>query len=237
MRYLLPLLLLIAVSLSHAASITPEEQKIQTEFNKAYNNPDKEARKTALSALDGAKHPSSWALLDRVAKNDPDPEVRLAALTSLAKEPAHDSSVARMLVQDFSAIRFNDTEIKISYAKAMAGSEFKADVAAAIGDHLTKMRYPDIPKYYPGGATGNVVKNPQAGMDKAKKDRGEFEEMLAAFNAVANSEVKSATKETPSTVRKWMDANMVKLAQTDRELADKYRKEDAEAAKAAKAAK
>ena len=236
MRYLLAMLLIIT-TLSHAASITPEEQKIQTEFNKAYNNPDKDSRKTALAALDGAKHPSSWALLDRVAKNDPDPDVRLAAFTSLAKEPAHDTSVARMLVQDFSAIRFNDTEIKISYAKAMAGSEFKTDVAAAIGDHLSKMRYPDIPKYYPGGATGNVVKNPQAGMDKAKKDRGEFEEMLAAFNAVANSEVKSATKETPSAIGKWMSANMSKLALADRELADKYRKEDAEAAKAAKAAK
>lgn len=227
----------LSLGLARAAAISPDEQKLQTDFNKSYNNPDKDARKAALPSMEATKHSSSWAILDRISKSDPDPEVRLAAYTSLSKVPARDGSVSQMLAATFNAIKINDTEMKIKYAQAMATHEFKAQAANAIGETIAKMRYPDIPRILPGGGGGGQVSNnPQAAIDRAKKDRTEFEEMLTHFNSAANSEIKTATKESPGTIRKWMGANMAKLAQTDRELADKYRKEDEEAAKAAKAA-
>lgn len=229
---ILSLAMLCAVGLS-AATLSPEEQKTQAEFKKAYNNPDKSARTTAISMLDGAKHSSSWALLDGVSKSDPDADVRLAAFTSLAKEPARDSSLARMLAMTYSSIKINDIDTRIAYAKAMGGSEFKADIVNVIGDQLTKMRYPDIPRLIQTQNAGGTSDNRRQ-IEAAKKQRKEFEDLLEAFNAIAKSELTSPTKDTPLTMRKWLDANLAKLAKEDRDLADKYRKEDAEAAKAKK---
>src|SRR5258707_1251711 len=115
----------LAASGLRAAAITPEEQKLQAEFKKAYNNPDKTARSAAISMLDGAKHSSSWALLDGISKSDPDAEVKLAAFTSLAKEPARDTSLSHMLVVNFLNVKFNDYDTRLAFVKAMAPSEFK----------------------------------------------------------------------------------------------------------------
>jgi hypothetical protein len=233
-------LFVCSAPLLHAAMITPEESKVQAEFKKEYNNPDKTARIAALAKLEGAKHSSSWQLVYSVATTDPEEAVRMAAIATLAKEPAHDTSLARMLAQIFSAIKFNDVDKKTEVAKAIAPSEFKYDIVAAIVDHLIKLRYPDVPAPYRGT---NGMTNDKA-IENAEKARKEFDGLLAAFNEIAKSEVGSATKESPQLLRRWWDASQAKFVAADRELALKYRKEDeaaakaaAEAAKAAKAAK
>jgi len=229
---------LLASQQLFAAAITPEEAKIQSEFPKAYRVNDKDARKSALSMLDGAKHSSSWKMVYDVAVSDPEADVRLAAVTVLAKEPARDSSVAHMVVQLFNNVKFNDTEIKLNYTKAMAPSEFKYEMIYALVDHISKLRYPDVPRYIPGSSSGTgAVSNGNAKqIENVKKIRKEFEEILEAFNAFAKSDCSTAAKDTPLLITKWFQTNQTKLAAADKELADKYKKEDADAAKAAKEA-
>ncbi len=226
----LTLVCLLAAGHSHAAAaLTPDEQKSQSEFDKAYRVPDKDARKNALTILEGAKHSSSWQKLMSVATSDPEAEVRLAAVTALAKAPARDSSVERMLVSLYSNLKFNDFDSRLNYAKAMAPSAFKFNIIALLTEQISKMRYPDVPKLT---QTGNGQSNITA-VKTAQKTRKEFEEILEAFNAIAQSEVTSPTKDSPLNLTKWFQANAGKLSAADKELADKNKKEDAEAAKAA----
>lgn len=230
------LCLLITLS-SHALDLSPDEKKLQTEFDKAYRVPDKVQRVVALSMLEGAKHPTSWQKLMGVASSDPEPEVRLAAFTVLAKEPARDPNLERMLLSLFSGIKFNDFDMRLNYVKAMAPSQFKYELVAAVADQLSKMRYPDVPKYIPqsSGPGGSSNGNAQQ-IKAAQKARKEFEELLEAFNAFAQSDVVAPTKESPLLLPKWFQANAAKIAAADKELADRNKKEDAEAAKAAKEA-
>ena len=239
------LFLIAAVALSilgatnlHALDLTPEEKKLQVEFEKAYRVPDKVQRVVALSMLEGAKHPTSWQKLMAVASSDPEPEVRLAAFTVLAKEPARDPNLERMLVSLFAGIKFNDFDARLNYVKAMAPSEFKYDLIAAVADQLSKMRYPDVPRYIPGssGGPGGSTNGNAQQIKNAEKARKEYEELLEAFNEFAKSDVSKPTKESPLLMPKWFQANAAKLAMADKELADRYKKEDAEAAKAAKEA-
>lgn len=234
-KILVPALLGLFTLGLHAAMITPEEQKVQQEFTKAYNNPDKTARIAAMSMLEGAKHSSSWSLLAGKATGDPDAEVRLAAFTILAKEPARDTSLARMLAGIYSNIKFNDYDARLAHAKALAPVQFKADVTMAVGTDLTKMRYPDIPRLIQQQTASGSTDNRRQ-IEAAKKARTEYEGLLEAFNAFAGSELKSPTKETPMTMKKWLDENLPKMAKEDRDLAEKNRKEDAEAEKKAKEA-
>ncbi len=218
-----------------ALAITPEEAKAQTEFTKAYRVNDKVARRTALSILEGAKHDSSWKLIYNVAATDPESEVRLGAFATLAREPARDTSVAHMLAQLYSVIKDNDVEDKLSYAKAMATSEFKTELVIAVATRLAALRYPDVPKLVQSQTGGGSSDNRRQ-IETVKKQRAEYEELLEAFNAFAKSEFKMPTKDTPGMIKRWLETNQTKLATADKELADKYHKEDLEAAKAAKEA-
>ncbi|HLX64716.1 MAG TPA: hypothetical protein VKX17_25825 [Planctomycetota bacterium] len=222
---------LASTTLFAADTISPEEKKLQEEFTKAYRVNDKDARKTAVGMLDGAKHKSSWDMVANVARTDPDKEVQLAAIGILAKVPAHDGSIAHQLALIYSAIKFNDIEHRLAVAKILTGVEFKYEIANAIGYQLTQMRYPDVPKPMAFQTGGNNLKQIEA----VQKQRKEYEELLEDFNTMAHSEV-TPIKEAPNKVKQWLAENSGKLVQADRELADKYKKEDAEAAKAAKAA-
>jgi hypothetical protein len=228
-------LLFAAATCLTAAELSPDEKKLQAEFQKAYRVNDKDARKSALVMMEGTKHPSSWSMVANVAATDPELDVRVAAVTILAKVPAHDTSIARQLAGLYSNLKANDFQGRLDYAKAMAAIEFKADVVYAIGEHLSKLRYPDIPPLLQtSGAAGSGDNRRQ--IEAAKKARKEFEELLEAWNAISKSELTSPTKDTPQLMKTWLTTGVAKLAQADRELADKYKKEDAEAAKAAKAA-
>jgi hypothetical protein len=226
------ILLICAAGVSHAAAITPEEAKVQADFSKAYNNPDKTARMTAISMLEGMKHPSSYGIVYKIAASDPDESVRMAALEVLAKEPAHDDSVARMLGQLADGIR-NDLEKKAEVITKMAASEFKFPIVSSATDTLMRARYPDEPKLYQGANGQSNI----GLINAVKKQRKEYEAMLDALNAVAKTEIAKPTKETPNTMKTWWATNAAKIAADDKALADKYRKEDAEAAKAAAEAK
>lgn len=217
------------------AVASPDEVKAQTEFMKAYRVNDKVARRSALAILEGAKHDSSWKLIYNVAATDPEPEVRLAAFTVLAREPARDPSIAHLLAQLYSVIKDPDAEDKLHYAKAMATSEFKAELVYAVGSRLVAMRYPDVPRLIqtqgPGGSNDN-----RRQIENVEKMRKEYEELLAAFNEFAKSGITAPIKDTPGMIKRWLETNQSKLAIADKELADKYKKEDDEAAKAAKEA-
>ncbi|MEI6234085.1 MAG: hypothetical protein WCT04_13605 [Planctomycetota bacterium] len=217
----------------HAAAITPEESKLQAEFNKAYRVPDKDLRKNALVMLDGAKHSSTWQLLAGVASSDPEADVRLAAFTVLAKEPARDGTHAHMLVSLYSALKPNELETRASYAQAMAPSQFKAEIVATLVDNLSRLRHPKIPQLM---QTSNGQTNAMA-IKTAEKSCKEFDDLLAGLNAVYKTEVLAATYESPLQIGKWYQATAAKIVAADKELLEKYKKEDAEAAKAAKAAK
>ena len=91
---------ILSVSL-FAANISSEEAAKQAEFKKAYNNIDKAERMKALDLLDGCIHPSSLQILATVAQADRDDEVKKQAFSNLAQAPAHDMSVAKMLVMIF----------------------------------------------------------------------------------------------------------------------------------------
>ncbi len=228
--------LFLSSSLFAELAITPEETKSQAEFNKAYRVPDKEARKMALAVLSNAKHSSSFRLLYSVVGSDPDPDVRLAAYQQLAKAPAHDPSIAGMLAQVFSSLKNTavekDQEVVINYGKALEPVEFKTNIVNAFVYRLAALRYPDVPALIQTSGPGGVTDNRRQ-IENVKKQRKFFEELLETFNAVAHSDVNSATKDSPKLIKTWFDANGAKFATADRDLAEKYRKEDLEAAKAA----
>lgn len=225
--------LVASSSLFAELAITPDETKAQAEFNKAYRVPDKDARKTALGVLSNAKHSSSFKLLYGVATSDPEAEVRQAAFEQLAKAPAHDPSNAALLAQIFSSLKTTsnekDQEAVVAYGKALAPVEFKTQLTAAFIQRLTSLRYQKIPALM---QQSNGQTNAQQ-IANVKKQRKHYEDLLEAFNGFVHSEVSSATEDSPNLLKKWWEANQAVLAKADRDLLDKYKKEDADAAKAA----
>jgi hypothetical protein len=223
---------LLACSAAFAASnaLSPEEGQKQTEFKKAYGAAaDKDERIKAFALLEGAKHYSSWQLIATVLAVAQEDDVKVAGFTTLSKMPARDLSLAKNLVQQFQALKFNDTATRLAYCKAMANSEFKTDVLDTMATYISKQRYPDLSTYQGGGGGvfgggGSAVNT--GSLEQIRKIRKDFEAALAAFNAVANSDVKEANRNTPGLVMKWWQSNAQKFMVQDKALADKYKAED-----------
>ena len=235
MRYgfLLPILAFCATPLFGALALVAEptpEEKAASDFSKGLSNPDRAKRIAAVEAFVATKPAttSAFQLLYRAVSSDPDSEVQLIAYRALAKAPAPNNTVARMLVAAFDALKPNDAKARILYAKAMEPSEFKADVAGALADEVTKLRWPENPRGYKGRAATQKQK------DDTKEKQDEMKEMLEAFNAIANSSVTAADKDTSTKMKAWWSANEAKFQKADAELAAKYGKADADAAKAAR---
>jgi hypothetical protein len=212
----------------HAASQAPKpspEELAQAEYTKGAGNPKKEARLAAIEAFEAAKPITSISgqLLNLTLTSDPDQEVRLEACRALARMRAHDNTEAKMVVAAFNALPLNDLKTRVAYAKAMEACEFKSDVASALADELSKMRYPEEPKGYRGRPVSDKTK------EEVKLKREELKEMLAAFNAIVKSDI-SESKETPVKVRKWWEENESKFQRADAELQEKDAKADAEKA-------
>lgn len=207
------------------------EEKALADFSKGMAHAEISLRIGAIAAFEASKPPpNEWQLFLREATGDSDPSVRRAAFAALARMPAHDTSVAKMLSTVFDGIKMNDVKTSVSFAKAMEPSEFKSDIVSVIVDRLEKMRYPDEPRAYRGKQPSEKAK------EDVKEKRAELKEMLAVFNAIAKSDVTEANKDTPAKIRKWWDNNQAKFMKTDSEALAKYAKADAEALKAAKEA-
>jgi hypothetical protein len=209
--------------------LTPEETA-QEAYAKALNNPDKMARAAGIAAFLATKPtlPQSWQLFYQTAMSDPEGNVRFEAFKALAAMPAHDTSVARMMISVFNSLKLNDWKDRAMYGKAFNMCEFKADLAATLADQISKMRYAEDVRY--GRTT-------EKGKDEVKEKRKELMEMLEAFNDIAKSDVSECNKETPEKVKKWWAANAIKLEKADGAVLSKYAKADADAAQAAKLAK
>ncbi|HLX60515.1 MAG TPA: hypothetical protein VKX17_04445 [Planctomycetota bacterium] len=207
-------------------ALSAEEARAQADFKTAYNNPDKSARKTACALLANAYHTTSWQLLASAALKDPDDSVRLVAFTTLAKVRARNGSQAYMLAQCFSALKPAEGDLRLEFARALAPVEFKYEITAAMVEVISKMVYPNVPT-----TTTSVQGLPSGNPEAVRKVRRHFEAMLAAFNAVAKSEIDTASYEVPRKVKAWWEANMAQFAKADRELAEKYKKDDAQAVK------
>ena len=236
MRFItmLSAVLLLSLAVARAADISPPvapEVKALADFTKGINNPEKPARVAAINAFVASKPPiAEWPLLLRIAETDPEPAVRLTAYTALAKMPAHNAQVAKMLVAGYEDLKANDFKDRLDFAKAMKYSEFKTDVIAALADQVNKMRWPDEPVALYGQRVTDKAK------EIVKEKREELTDMLAVFNEVAKSSVTDPGKDTPAKVRKWWEANEIKFQKADYDLTAKYAKEDSDAAKAAKEA-
>jgi HEAT repeat protein len=215
---------LVAVAIFCMAALatqaaTPEEQKKQEEFKKAFASPDKAVRIKAIESLDGSTDPAVVNLL-RAVMGDPERDVRLAAYTGISKFPAHDLSVAQLLAKMFNELKPDDLDTHCDYGKAMANCEFKAPLIEALADYGSKRRYPDLVSTAGvKGATNdpNVV---------FKKQRAQFEQFLEVFNSVAKADVKAAKRDAPLEIKKWWEQNRVKVMTADRELIEKYKAED-----------
>jgi hypothetical protein len=234
MRFIwMSLLLMVFAPQVHAAlALAPEltpEQKALIEFQKGVSNPDKSSRVKAIETFEATKPPSTtWPLFVRIASTDPEAEVRHTAFATLAKMPAHDTSLAKMLVSIFDGLKPNDLKERAAIGKLMGPSEFKADVVGALADQVEKLRWPEDPKGYRGKTVPEKVK------DEAKEKKAEFSALVNVLVDVGKCDVTEMNKETPVKVKKWWDANQVKLQKADNELLAKYAKADADAAKAAK---
>jgi len=224
---------MVACSL-RAADLTPPlspEKQALADFSKGVNNPDKATRIAALEAYAATKPPpSSWSLYVRVAETDPEMDVRHAAFTTLAKLPSHTPQLGRTLVQVYSSLKPNDMKERLFFAKAMEPSEFKADVIGIIVDQLERMRWAVEPMAYNGRKISDKVK------EDVKEKQDELKDFVSVLNQLGKADLPEANKEINIKVKKWWDTNQAKFVKADTELAMKYAKEDADAAKAAKEA-
>jgi len=63
------------------------------------------------------------------------------------------------------------------------------------------------------------------------KTQTELREFPGSINAIAASSIETPSYEAPRKIKTWWENNMAYFAKADRDLAEKYKKEDAEAAK------
>lgn len=238
MRYafIVPLILCVALSEVHAAlALAPEptpEQKGVIEFQKGVASPDKEARLKAIETYAATKPPkTSWPFFVRVASSDPEAEVRHTAFESLAKMPARDTSLAKLLISIFESQKPNELKERAFLEKLMAPSEFKADILATLADQVQRLRWPDDPKMMKGKTNSDHYEKMK---EECKQKRDEFTAILTLLSDIGNCDVTEGSKETQARVKRWWDANQAKFQKADSEILAKYAKEDAEAAKAAK---
>jgi hypothetical protein len=227
MRILLLMFAAIVLAVSaNAASISPDEAKAQAEFKKAYANPNAKQRKEAPKILLHAVDPSSWQMLAIVVNTDTDRDVRWIAFSVLGKMPPRDPLVSHLLADSFTKSDKRDQPMKIGMAKLMAASPFKTEIAGAIVDHMyVNMRYPEFVAVDPTST------NNDAAINLVKTERKEFSEMLAVFNKLTGAEL-APSANARTDIKKWFQGAQADLAREDRETLDKFRKEDAEKAKA-----
>lgn len=211
---------------AQAASLTPEEAKLQAQFKKGYANQSNPGERiSAVDALAGAKHPSSWNMLVSVATSDRSQEVRLHAIEVLVACPARDPSIARMVSQCFCALRNADEKLRLPYAKAMSTLPFKHDVAVALSKYLAMLPYPEVYLIYRNTGRSNH--------DYVNRVRAEFEVFLNIFNTFVGTHIEPSAKAEVE-VKHWVEDNRAHLIAADQKLIEQYRKEDAEAAKTGK---
>jgi len=234
MRRLAVFVVLLSLSgaLRAASALSPDEQKKQNDFKKAYSTSEMLDRVKSLEMLDGAEHPSTWQILAIVASSDQAKEVRLAAFKMLSKVPAHDPGVAHQLCAIFGAIKPMDIEQRLEFIPPLANSEYRFEIISMLVEMGSKMRYPDlvngayansggVSAGVSGGAVGNV--DPNIGI---KKLRDHFSKFLTEFNLIAKSEIKEPDKDSPMALKKWWDAHGSKVLAADKELTEKYRAEE-----------
>lgn len=208
----------LALTAHWTQAATPEEQKKQDEFKKAFASPDKAVKLKAIESLEGSTDPGVLNLL-RAVMGDPERDVRLAAYTAISKFPARDYSVAQMLAKMFSDLKPDDVDTRCDYGRAMANCEFKTPLIEALADYASKRRYPDLVT-----VTGtHTATDPNVPL---RKQRTEFEKVLDVFNSVAKADVKAAKKDSPLEIKKWWEQNRMKAIAADKELLDKYKAED-----------
>ena len=226
------LFLLVAPQLQAALALAPEltpEQKALINFEKDIDSPDRAARVKAIETFVATKPTAaSWPLFVRLASADPEAPVRHAAFAALAKMPARDTSLAKLLVSVFEGLKPNDLRERATIGKMMEPSEFKAEIVQALADQVERLRWPEDPKGYRGKAVSERAK------EEAKEKKAEFTALVNVLNDVGKCNITEMNKETPVKVKKWWEANQAKLQKADNELLAKYAQADAEAAKAAK---
>ena len=193
------------------APLSSDEARLQADFRKAFNTPGPAARKEALNLLANTYHISTWQLLANAANNDPDESVRVQAMSVLAHEPARNGTLAHVLAQCFTALKLTDLFLKGSFAKEMAASEFKYEIASTLENALLNLRYPDV--YRSAQALG-------------RKEQQNFQMVLDAFNALAKSDVLEGDSIVHTKIKQWWEANQQTLMKADKELTEKYKKED-----------
>jgi len=203
-----------------AANVSSEEAAKQAEFRKAYANIDKSERSKAVSLLEGLLHPSSLQMLATVAMSDRDDEVKKDAVGTLAKAPAHDPSVSKMLVTIFQAVKPSEIDERLAYARLMTGSQIKYPVVEVLADWGSKQRYPER---FTGTRLPGQNVDPNIAIDK---QRAQYKTFLDIFNGYTAAGLKATDRNSPAEVRKWWEQNAAKVAASDRELLDKYRVED-----------
>ena len=213
-----------------AASLSPDEKQKQDAFKKAYGSQSTDDRAKAYALLEGAKHPTSWQLIATAVDAEMDDATKAEGLTILSKEPARDQTLARMLVARFQSVKPTNLEMRqTGLAKRWRISEFgKYDILNLLADVGSRMRYPDMPTMIHSG--GMSVVNPEA----IHRTRLQFEAFMKVFNAISGADI-TLTRDTPQKLPKWWGDNSMKFAKADHDLAEKYRAEDAAAAKPAKA--
>jgi hypothetical protein len=210
----------LVVASCWAGNASPEELAKQQEFKKAYASQDKVERVKAVEMLEGFTHPSTLQMLTTVFSSDRDEDVKKAAFHTIAKAPAHDPGVAQLLVNMFNQVKPNDVPLRIEYAKLMEPTAFKYPVADCLADWGSKQRYPDR---FSGTLQSGYNVDPNIAIDKQRKD---FVTFLEVFNALTQAGLKATDRNSPSELRKWWDANKMKVAQIDKELLTKYQAED-----------
>jgi hypothetical protein len=211
---------LLAGASCWASNASSEELGKQADFRKAYGNIDKAERVKAVELLEGFAHPSTLQMLSTVVNTDRDEDVKKAAFHTLAKAPAHDPSVAQLLVNLFNQVKPNDVPLRIEYAKLMEPTAFKYPVAECLADWGSKQRYPDR---FSGTLQSGYNVDPNIAIDKQRK---EFVTFIEVFNALTQAGLKATDRNSPSELRKWWDANRIKVAQIDKELLAKFQAED-----------
>lgn len=216
--------MIVLASCAAADAPSAAELKAQADFKKAYSAAKETAeKKDALKPLQKMHHPTTLQLLSGVVATEADRDVKFLAFVMLARSPARDPGLAKLLVQHFSEVKHPDTTgIKLAMAKEMSKSEFKSDIVAALADYIYRnLHYPEY-----------ALDTPSA-IAQAKKTRAELEAFIAAFNKMTLSGI-SASKNAQGEVKKWNDEHQGELIQADRALTEKYRKADAEKAAAKK---
>ncbi len=224
------LLLSASTGWSAAAAATapgPEDLDKQAAFKKLYASREKDDHLKALKALEGSKHASTTDILITVIRVDPFPDVRVAAFRMLSLMPARDETLARILVDFFQSFRLNEVEAHCDYAKYMVNSEFKFLISQALVEYGSHLSYPDLINTRPNARVPTNAGDPNVQIRKRRED---FEAYSKVFNEVTGANIVPKKDSSPLLFKKWWTENQDRFIRQDRELVEKFRKEDLDAA-------